>query len=88
MFGMIQSEAEARCGKAEKGARGEGRQFRPPLNNIEIRRVSARRLISALLAHGIAFHFDAMCVVDQAIEDAIGDRRIADLPMPTGDRQL
>ena len=85
---MIRSEAEVRCGKAEKGARGKGRQFHSPFNNVEIRRASARRLISAPFAHRIAAHFYAMCVVDQAVEDAIGDGRIADLLMPTRDRQL
>jgi hypothetical protein len=38
--------------------------------------------------HGIPAHLDAMGVVDQAVEDAVGQRGIADLFVPARDRQL
>src|SRR5262250_1643616 len=41
-----------------------------------------------LLAHGFAAHLDAVCVVHQTIEDAVRQRGISDLFMPTGHRQL
>ena len=41
-----------------------------------------------LLANGIAPHVDAMGVVNQPIEDAVGGRGIADLFVPVSDRQL
>jgi hypothetical protein len=40
------------------------------------------------LAHGIPAHLDAMSVVNQAIEDAVGGGGIADLFVPARDRQL
>ena len=40
------------------------------------------------LTHGIALHLNAMRVVDQAVEDAVGQRWIADLFVPPRDRQL
>ena len=42
----------------------------------------------AFLAHGLAAHLDAMGVVHQTVEDAVGDGRIADLLVPARDRQL
>jgi len=35
-----------------------------------------------VLAHRVATHFDPMRVMDQAVEDAVSQRRIADLLMP------
>src|ERR1035441_7356957 len=37
--------------------------------------------------HGLALHFDPVHVVDQPVEDAIGDGRTSDLGMPGGSRQ-
>src|ERR1035441_3254785 len=42
----------------------------------------------AFLAHGLATHFDAVGVVNQTVQDAIGDGGIADLLVPARDRQL
>src|ERR1019366_3076105 len=42
----------------------------------------------AFLAHGLAAHFDAVGVVNQTVQDAIGDSGIADLLVPARDRQL
>ena len=39
-------------------------------------------------SHRMTVQFEAMGVVDQAVEDRISDGRIADLRMPTGHRQL
>jgi hypothetical protein len=44
--------------------------------------------LSSALSHRIAPHFDAVGVVNQAAENAIRQRRIADLFMPAQDRQL
>jgi hypothetical protein len=40
-------------------------------------------LLPAILAHRIAIHLDPMRVVNEAVEDAIGHRRVADLFVPT-----
>jgi len=40
------------------------------------------------LAHRIALHLNAMRVVDQAVEDAVCQRGIADRLVPARDRQL
>ena len=37
----------------------------------------------AFLAHGLSAHLDAMGIVNQTVEDAIGDRGIADLLVPS-----
>ena len=42
----------------------------------------------AFLAHGLAAHFDAVGVVNQTVEDAIGDGGIPDLLVPARDREL
>ena len=39
----------------------------------------------AFLAHGLAAHFDAVGVVNQTVQDAIGDGGIADLLVPARD---
>src|SRR6516162_4160594 len=36
------------------------------------------------LAHGFAVQFDAMGIVEQAVEDAVGDGGVADLLVPVG----
>ena len=67
---------------AEKGVRGKGRQpFFPPALPRS-RRALARRLCATLLTHGIPTHLDAMRVVNQPVEDAIGGRGVADLLVP------
>jgi hypothetical protein len=43
---------------------------------------------AAVFAHGFSPHLDGVSVVDEAIEDAIGDGGIADLVVPLTDRQL
>ncbi len=73
---------------AEKGVRGKGRQPFSLPSTGETWRASARRLSAALFAHGVAPHLEAMCVVNQAVEDAVGGRGIADLLVPARDRQL
>jgi hypothetical protein len=40
------------------------------------------RLLPAILAHGIATHLDPVGVVNEPIEDTIGQRRITDLFAP------
>ncbi len=42
----------------------------------------------AFLAHGLSPHLDAMGIVHQSIEHAVGDGGIADLLVPARDRQL
>jgi hypothetical protein len=42
----------------------------------------------AFLTHGLAAHFDAVGVVNQTVEDAIGNGGIADLLVSARDRQL
>ena len=74
---------------AEKGVRGKGRQPFPRLGTQRSRRASARRLCAtAPFTHGIPAHFDAMSVVNQPVQDAIGGGGIADLLMPMGNRHL
>src|SRR5438132_254521 len=71
---------------AEKGVRGKGRQpFSLPVLQRP-RRASARRLSTALFPHRVPTHFEAMRVVNQAVEDAVGGCRIADLLVPARDR--
>lgn len=36
----------------------------------------------AVFSHGLAAHLDAMGVVDQTVEDTVGDGRISDLLVP------
>src|SRR5260370_4736827 len=45
-------------------------------------------LAAAFFAHGLALHFNAMSVMDEPVEDAIGDGRISDLGMPSANWQL
>src|ERR1019366_1065966 len=42
----------------------------------------------AYLAHGLATPFDAVGILNQTVQDAIGDGGIADLLVPARDRQL
>ena len=74
--------------QAEKGVRGKGRSPLPRRSTVEIRSAMlALRLVTGL-AHGLAEHFNAMSVVHNAVENAVGERGIADLFVPTRDRQL
>src|ERR1700676_1746185 len=74
--------------KGGKGVRGKGRQSRAPLGNAETRRASARRLRPTLFPHRVPAHLDSVRVVDQAVENAVGHGRIADLFVPARDGQL
>ena len=68
--------------------RGKGRSPLPRRSTVEIRSaLLALRLVTEL-AHGLAEHFNAMSVVHNAVEDAVGERGIADLLMPLVDGQL
>jgi hypothetical protein len=40
------------------------------------------------LAHGLSAHLDAVGILHQAVEDAVGNSGIADLLVPARDRQL
>src|ERR1035437_1333930 len=42
----------------------------------------------AFLAHGLSAHLDAMSVVNETVEDAVGDGGIANLLVPARDWQL
>ena len=42
----------------------------------------------AVFSHGLSAHLDAMGIVDQTIEDAVGDGGIADLLVPARDGEL
>ena len=64
---------------AEKGVRGKGRQPFSLPSAQKPRRALARRLSTTLLAHGIPSHLDAVRVVNQPVEDAVGQCGIADL---------
>src|SRR4051794_27928625 len=44
--------------------------------------------LPAILAHRVAPHLDAVCVVNQPVENAVGHSRIADLFVPAGYWQL
>src|SRR6266849_9808744 len=83
----VRSAAQVDRRKRGKGC-GE-RTARPvPAQYTVTRRALARRLRTTLLAHGIPAHVDAMSVMNQAIEDAVGGRGIADLLVPARDRKL
>lgn len=92
MFGFVKGNHPERSGgrkpQAEKGVRGKGQQLFSPLQQCRnLWRELARRLsTAAFLAHRIAAHFDAMSIVNQAVEDSIGGRGIADLFVPARDR--
>ena len=74
--------------QAEKGVRGKGRSPLPRRSTVEIRRALLALRFVARLAHCFAEHFNAMRVVHDAVEDAVGERWIADLLMPFVDGQL
>jgi hypothetical protein len=44
--------------------------------------------LPAILTHRIATHLDPVGIVNQPVENAIGHRRVADLLVPAGNRQL
>ena len=53
----------------------------PPCYGLRVR-------LRAILAHRVATHLNAVGVVNEAVEDAVGQRGIADLFVPARDRQL
>src|SRR5215213_5932290 len=71
---------------AGRGVWGEGAAFEPPCPAQSRRELpgDARScvilpgFVAALATHRFAIEFDAVSVVHQAIENGIGDRRIAD----------
>ena len=70
---------------------GQGRHLSalPRLSTVETHSDSSFvGLSAALFAHRFAFKLDAVGVMDQAVEDAIGNGGITDLLMPMGDRCL
>ena len=46
------------------------------------------RLLGAGFAHRFAAKFDAICVMHEAVEDAVGDGGVADLFVPLGHGDL
>jgi hypothetical protein len=42
----------------------------------------------SFLRIGFSAHFDAVSIVHELVEDAVGDSGVADLLVPAGDRQL
>ena len=86
VFAFVKKNHPERSGGArtlaEKGVRGKGRQPFSLPSVQRPRRTLARRLCATFLAHGIATHFEAMRVVNQPVENAVGGSRIADLFMP------
>src|SRR6185295_3618229 len=76
---------------AASGERGAGKGAQPlsPLSTQRPRRALTRRLrATTFLTHGITTHFDAVSVVNQAVEDTVSGSGIADLFVPAGNRQL
>jgi hypothetical protein len=74
--------------QAEKGVRGKGRSPLPRRSTVEIRSaLLALRLVTGL-AHRLAEHFNAMSIMHDTVEDAVGERWITDLLMPLVDGQL
>src|ERR1700722_6516539 len=74
--------------QAEKGVRGKGRSPLPRRSTVEIRSALLAVRLIARLAHGFTEHFDAMSIVHNAVENAVGQGWIADLLMPLVDGQL
>ena len=70
----------------ERGA-GKGTQSFAPLS-AEVTRSAPLALRFATFAHRISLHFDAVRVVNQPVQYAVGQRRIADLLVPLRYRQL
>jgi hypothetical protein len=75
------------------GVRGEGAAFEPTCPAQHWRDLPAEPgsyflpvLAAAFFSHGLALHFDPVRVMDEPVEDAVGDGRITDLGMPAGDR--
>jgi len=81
VFGFVKRNDPERSGgrllHAGKGVRGRGRQS--PLSNVEVRRASARRPSTTFFPHRITAHFNAVGVVNQAVENAIRYSGVADL---------
>jgi len=73
------------------GGAGQGRRLSdlPRLSTVETHSRSFFFGLSfAPFAHRFAFKLDALSVMDQAVEDTIGNGGITDLLMPMGDRCL
>lgn len=49
--------------------------------------VARRHRLTPLLAHGFAAENQAVGVMDQSVEDRVGERRVAQVAMPVIDRQ-
>jgi len=82
-FSGPRSEATPEAAAQEKG-RGErgGRPRSPSAMSNPRARISAFGLHCFALSHRIASQFDAMRIVHQPVQDAIGHSRIADLFVP------
>jgi hypothetical protein len=56
-------------------------------NNVASGERQLRAGLPAIFAHGITSHLNPVGVVDQPVENAVGERGIADLLVPTGNWQ-
>ena len=63
-------------------------QARRPLGVFGAKRRGSLLLAAALFAHRFALHLDALSVVDQPVENAIGQGLITDLLVPLGHREF
>ena len=79
--------SEGCMGNARKGVWGKGRIGSFPAHSTERPR-SAFLALRFSLSHGISLHLDSVRVVNQPIEDSIGQCWIADLLVPSRDRKL
>jgi hypothetical protein len=79
------------CVLSRDGGVGQGWRFECLAPPQQCRNRFSRFLLgfaAALLAHGFAIEFDAIRVMNQPVENAIGEGRIADLFMPMNKWQL
>ena len=94
VFGFVKKNYPERSGGrapvAEKEVRGKGRQpLSPPQDSMAPASVSSTAADPVSCAwNRRACRCDGRCVVDQAVQDAVGGGGIADLFVPTRDRQL
>ncbi len=93
VFGIVNGKYPERSGGAVR--RGFGVHFKQPLCpcflDVEERSDSFLVFVRwriAFFAHRFSAHLDAMGIVHQAVQDAVGDGGIADLLVPARDRQL
>ena len=74
------------------GVSGKGMAFESPFPAPAMERPILRRRLLSVAATFLADRFpvevDTKCVVDQAIEDAVGNGRVADLLVQVRDRHL